>query len=375
MTTGKIVIVGGGIGGAALAWWLARRGAREVVLLEREEGLGRHSSGLNAAILRTASDAPATRTLALETAAFLREPPRGFCEHPLLDACGLLVNEGAAADPQPPWAEPFEALGAVERVTRKEADRLAPHFRAIAERAWYFPGDGRLDIAALLDGFAAGARRGGVELRTGAEVRRLLHAGGEVRGVELTGGERVEADRTVLAAGAWAGALGAEVGGCARLRPTRRHLLVTGVDPRVDPRWPIVWDELSGIYCRPESGGLLVCACDVGDVRPDECVTDPAVREQIALKAARHLPAFADAPAAHFWAGLRTLTEDDAPVIGDDPHVPGLFWLAGLGGHGMSISAAAGRVAAELLLGERVDAELESALRPERADGRVSARR
>jgi D-arginine dehydrogenase len=62
---------------------------------------------------------------------------------------------------------------------------------------------------------------------------------------------------------------------------------------------------------------------------------------------------------------MRTVTEDDLPVVGPDPDVGGLFWVAALGGHGMSISAGIGRFAAELLLGRPVDEELRAALAPD----------
>ena len=83
----------------------------------------------------------------------------------------------------------------------------------------------------------------------------------------------------VVAAGGWAGA----IGGSRELRdvlaPTRRHLLVTAVDARVDPRWPIVWDDRAGFYARPESGGWLVM--------PDSGADAPSMASTPASIAAR----------------------------------------------------------------------------------------
>lgn len=349
----RILIVGGGVAGLAAAHGLARAGAgARVTLLEREDGFAQHASGQNAAILRTAIDAPATRHLALESARLLRA---WTSRVPLLDEVGLLV---ASPDGQPAWLGDHEAAGEALAVGAEQARRLAPHWRpSEGAHLWHLPRQGRLDVAALTADLAARARAGGVTLRTGARVRAL--DGG---GATLEGGEHLGADLVVVAAGAWTDALL----GAPALRVTRRHLLVTEADPQVDPTWPVVWDDVAGMYARPESGGLLVSACDLTDVAPEPLVPDPGVKLEVARKVARHLPDFADAGAAHFWPGLRTLTPDDTPLVGHDPRNPGLFWLAGLGGHGMSLSLGVGALAADLLLERDVDPELRAAVAPDR---------
>jgi D-arginine dehydrogenase len=141
---------------------------------------------------------------------------------------------------------------------------------------------------------------------------------------------------------------------------------VTAPEARVDRRWPVVWSEPDGFYARPESGGLLLCACDEDVVPPAGTDARPEVRERIAEVAARCLAGFDDAPAAHFWAGLRTFCADDAFAVGPDPEVPGLWWAAGLGGHGMSASIGLGRLCAARLCGLPHDAEVARALDPAR---------
>jgi len=341
VTRERIVIVGGGIAGLATAWWLGQAGDRDVVLLEREDALGLHSSGRNAAILRTAIPAPVNRALAAETREFLARPPAGFAPGPLLDACGLVIvtgEDGAGAA-----GEPCRELSA--------AAGLAPHFVPGPGRALHLPREGRIDIALLMDSLARGASARGVELRTGAAVDELLAAGGRVRGVRLADGTRLEAEWTVIAAGGWAARLGRRAGSRVELRATRRHIGVTRADGQVDPRWPIVWSDVDGFYARPEGGGMLVCACDQTDVDPDACREDPGVRATLLRAAARHLPSLAPVALDRFWAGVRTLTADGSAVVGADDEVPGLFWVAGLGGHGMTTSIATGRIAAEALRG------------------------
>lgn len=371
MRPADVLILGGGIAGLSTAWHLSRSGGARVTLLEREPAFGRVSSGQNAAILRSFGDDPAMNAVTRRGGEFLRRPPADFAPVPLFDACGLLLVVGAPSADRVRAALDAEGAAAGARVLGPgEARALVPHLdpgtaNEAALRLW-FPADGRIDVAALIDAFAAGARRAGVELRPGTAARSLLVERGRVAGVVCTDGDEIRAATTVIAAGAWAGRLGRAAGSAVELRPTRRHLLVTAPDGRVDRRWPVLWLEDAGFYARPESGGLLLSACDLVDVDPDDLRTDPAVRERIAEKTARLLPGFADAGAAHFWCGLRTLTADDRFAIGPDPDLAGLFWVAGLGGHGMGAGAEVGRIAAMLLTGDPSAEPLASAFDPAR---------
>lgn len=359
------LIIGGGIAGVSTAWWLAQRGAEGVVLLEREASLGRHSSGLNAGILRSAIDAPETRALALETTAFLASPPDGFCGHALVDGRGLIVVEGREGLPLPRWVGPLRELGMVEALELDQLEQLMPVFRPEGTRAWHFPATGQIDISGLLKSFANGARAGGVDIRRGKPVSSLLRDDSDaVCGVRLTDGTSIEAERVVIAAGAWAGKLGASIGAHFPGRATRRHLFVTRADTRIDHDWPVVWDDAAGFYALPDGPGLMVCMSDMDDVDPDSCQVDPLIRRILDRRLAHSLPSLEGIPIERTWAAMRTMAEDDRPVVGPDPTHPGLFWVAGLGGHGMSISAGLGRVAADLIQGRPVDPALVAGLAP-----------
>jgi len=104
------------------------------------------------------------------------------------------------------------------------------------------------------------------------------------------------------------------------------------------------------VYFRPESGGLLLSACDEERFAPCEPPADPANRELLAAKAARAFPRLVDLPIMRSWAGLRTFPGDRRFVVGPDGTVPGLFWVAGLGGHGVTSAWEVGRLAAAAIL-------------------------
>lgn len=368
MSGARVVVVGGGIAGLASAWWLVQRGVRELVLVEREPLLGTHSTGRNAAILRTPQPDALGEQLALEGARFLRRPPRGFAEHALLDPCGLVLLADAPRLAE--WERRLERRADARALAPEELARLAPHWRREAQgtdaRAWWLPDEGRIDVAALVEGFARGLRAGGARLELGCGVRSLARAASGTWRVRLEDERVLEAERVVLAAGGWAARLGGAAGSRVRLEPTRRHLVQSAPDTRVDPRWPITWSEADGFYARPESGGLLLCACDQVTVDPDRLVVVDEVVEQALAKAARCLSALPELGLARAWAGVRTLTADGRFALGADPELDGLLWAAGLGGHGISSAAAVGRIVAAATLGEALEPELARALAPGR---------
>ncbi len=375
----SVVIVGGGVAGLACAWALARAGTRGVVLLESEAHTARASSARSAAILRVAGGPWSTRVLARRTAQRLGAPPPDLATAPLLEACGVVLLDDADT-PEPGWIEEARREGSrVESLDRAQLATLAPWFHPRPDaRAWLLPDEGRIDVPRLVAGLLDGARAAGVEVLTAAPVDALLP---DARGVRLVDGRVIEARHTLLAAGAHAAELGRACGSHLALpralRATRRHLAVTPPDTRIDPAGPVVWDERSDFYARPvvspadgAAGGWLVCDCDTDDlrnedVRPDP-PTDPTRLAELERASALHLPDTAGTPSVRAWAGVRTLSGDGASLIGLDPDVDGLFWVAGLGGHGMSTSTATGELAASLLRGEPVDPQLSLALSPAR---------
>lgn len=345
------MVIGGGLAGLSTAWHLARLGARDVVVVERERELGTQASAQNAAIVRTAIDDAPTRALARMGARFLNDPPPDFSPTQLVAGNGLLVVSSANL--------PSDHG---ERVDAERARRLLPALGATTTGT-FFADEGLVDVRALIAAFADGARDAGVRFVLGGSVRSLA-AGG--RGVTLASGEVIDADQCVIAAGAWAAPLGRAIGSRVTLTPTRRHLLVTHADDAIDPRWPTLWSDDDEFYARPEAGGWMCCPCDEDEVDPDQLSVANSALESARAKAQHLLPGTTGAGAAKFWAGLRTHAADRRFVIGRDPDVAGLVWAAGLGGHGVTCAAAVGELAASAVLGHALPAELTEPFSPAR---------
>jgi len=339
-----VIVVGAGLAGAATAFFLSRERSLRIVLLEQEPELAAHSSGRNAGLVRRACGDPALDPLCDEGAAFYAAPPDDLPVDPRFRRTGsfLLVT--------PEQAKRWARAGVVA-ATHAELRRAVPPFEPEPRSAvLHSADDGVVEPRSVVEGFLAGARRRGVELRVNDRATRLHVERGRVAGVAAARG-RLAAACVVDAAGAWAGELAATAGaGDGQLTPLRRHLLVTEPDLRVDPSWPWVWDTLRGFYFRPETGGLLLCACDEGPDRPGPCAVDPVIAAQISRKVERCLPSFADLRPRRLWAGHRTRRPDGRFLLGADPRVGGLVWAAGLGGHGVTTAPAVGRRVAEAVV-------------------------
>jgi len=347
------VIVGAGFAGAATAYQLARQGITDILLLEQESIPGFHSSGRNAAMLRQCVAERELTRLAREGANFIRHLPSDWPDPlPFKQNGSLLLGSGAGWEKLQRDAKVGLSVGIeMELWTPDEAKRRVPVLQdAEFDGAAWCGTDGIVDIHALLSGFLKYAASCGVQIRYNSSVQAVKMAHGVVELVTSSGA--IEAKTLVNASGAWANVI-AKLAGARELplKPCRRHLFVSPPIDWVDPGWPFVWDVTHDIYFRPEGEGLLLCACDQTELAPGDPPVDERVKEMLAEKIDRFMPALNSVSISRGWAGLRTLTPDGRFVIGWDPKVENLFWVAGLGGHGMTTSAAVGELAAKLLIG------------------------
>ncbi len=361
MSRADCVIVGGGFAGIATAFQMTRRGVRDVVILEQETLPGTHSSGRNAGMVRQVVFDDAIASLAREGAALIREAAAEWSLPHLFRRTGSLLLGGASSWPRLTAAADEARRNGVDveiwdrpAVERRVEGTAGGDFEA----AVYTASDGTVDPHALLQSYLRHAERGGARILSGSKVEEIVvDATGRVSAVR-TSTHQIETPCVVNAAGAWAASLGRLADASAvPLVPYRRHLFYTGALKDRRSEGPFLWNEEHHVYLRPESGGLLLSPCDQTPSEPGIPATTMEAAELLATKLQRAFPRELDVPVARSWAGLRTFTPDGRFVIGPDPVVEGFFWVAGLGGHGVTTSAAVGRRAAELILDPSGDAE------------------
>lgn len=353
-----VLVVGGGIAGASIAYELAAD--RSVCLLEAESTLASHTTGRSAATFIESLGSSQIRGLTKSSRAFYECPPDPFTA-PLLTPLPLLLTAG------PEQAETLRSMHAqtsvltpdVRIVDEGEARELNPLLRpGYPKLALLEPSAMEIDVHAVHQGYVRGFRQRNGVVRRSARLISAARNGG-LWTLSDAAGESYQAPVLVNAAGAWADEVARVTG--ARpigIRPLLRTIFIVDAPTGMDiSDLPLTADVEETFYFKREGPRLLCSPADEtpappSDARPDELAIASGLEtiNEVTTLAARHVRGS--------WAGLRSFAPDRHPVVGFDAQADGMFWFAGQGGFGIQTAPALARLGAALLRGTDVPDDL-----------------
>jgi 4-methylaminobutanoate oxidase (formaldehyde-forming) len=368
--TADAVVIGSGAFGSSTAYHLARRGL-EVALLD-QHALGSQTSPRAAGLTSKADTMPTMARLRHEACEALERFESEMGRTVDFHRSGSLraAYTDGGVERVRIAQETATALGIEARlIDAGEAERLAPHFKpGAARRILHVPSDGWVDPARVAIGFATRAGEVGARLLPFTAVQGLLSEGGRAAGV-MTARGPLHAPRVVDAAGGWAARVAASAGIALPLVPVRHQLFITEAIPGVEPLQPIVRLVEASVYVRYEQGGLMFGGYeDAPRVLGHEGLPpgfqiaalelDLGVLHGLVDEVAAHFPALRDAKIAVHRGGAPTMTPDGRPILGRVPGLEGLFVASGCCVGGLSLSPAAGRALADLIVDGKSDPDL-----------------
>ncbi|HET8531392.1 MAG TPA: glycine oxidase ThiO [Methylomirabilota bacterium] len=355
-TRPTVLVIGGGIIGCATALELAKRGCR-VTLLERGTPGGEASSaaaGLLAPFGNSPEPDPFHR-LAIESwrlyprvVAELRELTRIDVEHMTAGTLHPIATPGDLEDARARCGWPLAAELGVEVVEGTDLAALEPALAKDVTAARLVRGDQWVNNQRLVTAYALAAAARGVTVRPGVEVGRILVERGRARGV-LADGEPLTADAVLLAAGAWTGALAADLGGRLPVEPVRGQMLAVSNVP------VLISHAIHGddIYLVPRPSGELLIGATVERVGFERAVTPDGLGGLIA-QAVALVPEIGRRPITRSWCGFRPAAPDGLPVLGPWPDVAGLFVATGHYRNGILLAPATAAVMADCIVDGQV---------------------
>ncbi len=350
-----VVIIGGGVIGASVAWRLAALGCTDVLLLEREPDLATGSTGRSVGGIRHQFSSAVNVRLSLASVQQFHRFTEDTGEPAHFVWCGYLFLFDNGVD----WAQAQRqvvlqrALGVEGVVTLSpdEAARLVPGLRVDdLVGATLCTRDGYGDPYSICQGYAKAARRRGVRVRSGVEVTGIEIAEQRVQAVETTEG-RIVCRTVVNCAGPWAAEVGRLAGVELPIVPLKRQVYITDRFDGLPADMPMVIDFSPSFYFRREGPGIMFGMTNKDEPPGFDQTVDPGWLETTIEQALRRIPVLAEARVMRGWAGLYDTTPDANPILGPIPDLAGFLVAAGFSGHGFMHSPATGQALAEMALG------------------------
>jgi 4-methylaminobutanoate oxidase (formaldehyde-forming) len=367
MESADIVVIGGGVLGGAVAFYLAKQHAGRVIVLERDS-VAQGNSSLAAGLLTRGRLKSHLIPMVLETYKAIDEIEAIIGESLNMHQTGCLYA-AVSADHQAgihELAETSSLAGVkVEQLDHVDAAHLIPWLKLPGNASVIFtPEDGYIDGYTLASGYIKAARTFGVEIREQTLVISMLQNGNRITGVK-TAHDEISASLVIDAAGVWAGMLAREIGIGLPMAPVRSHYWITERHSLFSPNQPFVILPDARAYACPESNRLLFGFRELQSASVDprqlpKNMTgytfdqDPngwdSLLEGIP-NFATFFPLAEEIKISNYIKGLSNYTPDGNFVLGKFPSLDGFVAATGCAGAGIAMSGGIGRFISELATG------------------------
>lgn len=365
--TADVIIIGGGVNGCAAAYYLAKKGVRDVIVLEAAKSIGHGGSSRNGGGVRQSGrdvrELPYAMygiqnmwpTLSEELGVDVEYTQKGNLrmgktqEH--LKKLTTLASNARSAGLD------------VKMIDRAEVKEICPYLSDEVIGASWCPTDGHANPLTTTLGYYKRALELGVRFFTEASVKELKKVKGKIRKIILDDGTLLEGETVILAAGYESRAIARTVGVDIPMKRLIDEALVTEMQPHmIDVMFGCATADF---YGHQTAHGSFVFGSDSGWEPTDEMI-DPAnncvdpsrlITNAVTLSAScraiqSYLPSLADAKIVRSWCGWLDESFDGVPFLGPVEEVPGLILACGFTGHGFGTAPPVGLMLAQMVVGE-----------------------
>lgn len=375
--TADAVVIGGGIMGASVAHFLAKKDFGKVLLLEKRT-LAAVSTGHSAAAIRQHYSNPLTLKLVLRAVNMFendRDELGGDCGFRRTGWLMVLHQDGVSPAQRVVSMQRRHGIEVTE-LSLADLEKMVPQVNLDqVVGAIFEPSSGYADPIRTTRALVERAKQWGLVVHEGVGATDILLEGHRVRGVDTEHGT-IDTRVVVNAAGPWGRHVGLWAGRNYSLRWSRESDLVLRLPEDFGPL-PILTDTNLNLYCRPQAQHQLLAGLgwpkeveplNVNDYDPQ---LDARTRQRIEQKLFYRLPDARYGTYVNGWASIYTITDDWHPIVGAEPDLEGYFAFFGGSGHGFKLGPPIGEALADVIAGSPPDIDIH-ALRPSRfAEGEL----
>ncbi|MFW6285300.1 MAG: NAD(P)/FAD-dependent oxidoreductase [Bacillota bacterium] len=349
----QAVIIGGGISGLSIAWHLAKKGMKEILVLEKAY-LGSGATGRCGAGIRQQWSTEANCLMAKKSVEFFEKAQDTLS----YDGDIQFKQEGyliVASDKEE--ADVFKKNVALQNrldipskmLDRDEALKIVPHLNQDAmHSAAFCPTDGHLNPFTTLDAFYHASVREGVEVYTFTEAQAIIKDGHTIKAV-VTNKGRIETPIVINAAGGYAQAIGTMAGVDIPVYSQNREILVT--EPVERMQGPMVISFSKNIYCQQTPHGAFLMGRGDDREASYSVASTHTFLDAMATTVTNLLPPIGNLRVIRQWGGLYNMSPDHQPIISASD-VKGFFVACGFSGHGFMLAPMTGLLLSEIIMNE-----------------------